>query len=165
MFKLSHSLREFSDRKSGTNMLKLREAVDKSDNNKIILCLVELRKSSKNKEIDRLTFEILVNLIKTPNTKIINYTLSILANCCMSNKYRTIFKEVGGVSHLALIVKTVDNDSIICRACRLIGNLALSTDLAKELCANNTGLALLGLLDKQDNLSADTLTMAFRGIK
>lgn len=146
-------------------MLKVEEDFKSCPNKKIISFLMKLRKSSKMGAVDKKTFKMLVDLIKMPNAKILNYTLSILANCCVKNIYRTMFMELGGLPHLILIVNTIENDSIMCRACRLVGNLALNTEVAKELCEKDTDLALLKVLERHENLSSDTLIMTFRAVK
>lgn len=64
------------------------------------------------------------------------------------------------------IIKTVCRDSIVGRACRLIGNLAQRTINAEGLHGNGAVTALVTLIENRDkNTSYPTLTMAVRAIR
>lgn len=147
----------------------LKEYHGKQDSNGILSSLLNVKKhlrGAKNVgDIDRETCEILVNLIKYPNSKIMDITVSILANCCRKSSHRKMFKELGGIPLLVLIIKTVDNDSILCRSYRLLGNLAYDYSLASVLNEYNVGFILLKSLEKIDNKSPATLMMTFRAVK
>lgn len=67
---------------------------------------------------------------------------------------------------LVNILKTVCRDSILGRACRLVGNLAQRTSNAEILHNHGTVTALVTLIESRDkNTSYPTLTMAVRAIR
>lgn len=143
----------------------LKEGLESCDNKKIIIALTKLRKLSKVHKIETETFRLLVELIKQPNEKVLNYSLSILANCCVNEIYRKLYKDFGGLPHLILIIRTVENDGIICRACRLIGNLAGNKELASDICKLDVAVHLLQLTEHREKLSRDTVQMIFRALE
>lgn len=148
---------------------RFRETCYANDTEKIISSLTRLKKSIKwtksVHDVDEETFEVLINLIKMPNAQILDTSLSIIANCCLNSRYRELFKENGGIPHLILILKTINNDSINCRAVRLIGNLANDIKIAKELQEHDVGILLVESLKIHNDLSTSTLLMIFRSIK
>lgn len=67
---------------------------------------------------------------------------------------------------LVNIIKTVCRDSIVGRACRVIGNLAQKTSNAEGLHNHGVVTALVALIENRDkNTSYPTLTMAVRAIR
>lgn len=148
---------------------KFKEMCRKDDNYKIISSLIEIRKTVKwdkhNADVDDESFQFLVNLIKKPNEKMVDYSLSILANCCLNKHYRTLFKKYGGIPHLILVLKNIDCDSIVCRANRLVGNLAIDKELITILQEQDIGMILVEMLKKHDKMSSPTLLMTLRTIK
>lgn len=156
------------DRK-GKVFTRFKEMCRKNDKDKIITSLIEIRKcvkwDKKIADIDEESFQFLINLIKMPNTKILDYSLSILANCCVNEHYRDLFKKYEGIPHLILVLKTIDNDNIACRASRLVGNLAIDSKLVKDLQEQNVGIMLVETLKKHNEMSSSSLLMTFRSIK
>lgn len=67
---------------------------------------------------------------------------------------------------LITVLKTVCRDSIVGRACRVIGNLAQKLSNAEELHNHGAVSALTNLIENRDkNTSYPTLTMAVRAIR
>lgn len=67
---------------------------------------------------------------------------------------------------LVSILKTVCRDSIVGRACRVIGNLAQRSTNAEGLHSHGAVAALVNLIENRDkNTSYATLSMAVRAIR
>lgn len=67
---------------------------------------------------------------------------------------------------IVTVLKTVCRDSIVGRACRVIGNLAQKPVNAEELHNHGAVSALTTLIENRDkNTSYPTLTMAVRAIR
>ncbi|XP_033361195.1 armadillo repeat-containing protein 5 [Bombus vosnesenskii] len=92
--------------------------------------------------------EILVNLLRYfHNIKALNMTLSILANACMNSDAREKVRGSRIAIYVVSIVKYMKlNSSMVCRACRLIGNLSECDWHAKSLCEAGAIQALINLL-------------------
>lgn len=148
---------------------KFKEMCHTMDTENIISSLTKLKESIKwtksVSDVDDETFKLLIDLIQMPNTRILDMSLSIIANCCLNPKYRELFKNNGGIPHLVLVLKTIDNDSIACRTSRLIGNLAKDHMLAKELQEHDVGIILVKSLKMHKDMASATMLMTFRGIK
>ncbi|XP_059610964.1 uncharacterized protein LOC132257920 [Phlebotomus argentipes] len=102
----------------------------------------------------------LVNLIKKPNEKIIDLSLSILGNCCTVEKCAKKAGELGIVAPLILLLRTVTNDSIQCRTCRILGNIAAIEEIAKQISSRGISSIILPILDEAKPIA--TLVMAVR---
>uniref|UniRef100_A0A1B0CF57 BTB domain-containing protein n=2 Tax=Lutzomyia longipalpis TaxID=7200 RepID=A0A1B0CF57_LUTLO len=102
----------------------------------------------------------LVELIKKPNEKNIDMALSIIGNCCTVEDCAKKAGELGIVPPLILLLRTMTSDSIQCRACRILGNIAADDAIAKII--NDRGIAaiLSGILDETKPIA--TLVMAVR---
>ncbi|KAF9421142.1 hypothetical protein HW555_002854 [Spodoptera exigua] len=109
--------------------------------------------------------EYLLPHLRKPNERILDITLSILGNCCLEEESSLV---VGKYSFAPLvnIIKTVCRDSIVGRACRVIGNLAQRNTNADGLHNHGAVTALVTLIENRDkNTSYPTLTMAVRAIR
>ncbi|XP_022838097.1 armadillo repeat-containing protein 5 [Spodoptera litura] len=109
--------------------------------------------------------ECLLPHLRKPNERILDITLSILGNCCLEEESSLV---VGKYSFgpLVNIIKTVCRDSIVGRACRVIGNLAQRNTNADGLHNHGAVTALVTLIENRDkNTSYPTLTMAVRAIR
>ncbi|XP_076675105.1 BTB/POZ domain-containing protein Rnb isoform X1 [Andrena cerasifolii] len=107
---------------------------------------------------------ILVNLLRYHNLKILNMTLSILANACMTADAREKVRGSKIASHVVSVVKHVSFGSTLhCRACRLIGNLSECDWHARSLCEVGAIQALVDLLQLDTNMQ--TYLMGVRAIR
>ncbi|XP_021941760.1 armadillo repeat-containing protein 5 [Zootermopsis nevadensis] len=107
----------------------------------------------------------LVNFLRKPNEKILDVTLSILGNCCLDNDCRNEVVSYGIVSPLASIIHNISRDSIQCRACRLVGNLAQELCFAEQLHNENITPSIVALLDTDSGSSIATRQMAVRALR
>ncbi|KAL4715456.1 hypothetical protein ACJJTC_015359 [Scirpophaga incertulas] len=104
--------------------------------------------------------------LRKPNERILDITLSILGNCCLEEESNTVVGKLNSFSPLVSILKTVCRDSIVGRACRVIGNLAQKNSNAESLHNHGVVAALVSLIESRDkNTSYPTLTMAVRAIR
>ncbi|XP_076232608.1 BTB/POZ domain-containing protein Rnb [Calliopsis andreniformis] len=107
---------------------------------------------------------ILVNLLRYHNLKILNMTLSILANACMSADAREKVRGSKIANRVVSIIKHIKlGNTLHCRACRLIGNLAECDWHAKSLCEVGAIQALVDLLQLDANMQ--TYLMGVRAIR
>ncbi|KAG6452804.1 armadillo repeat-containing protein 5 [Manduca sexta] len=110
--------------------------------------------------------EYLVPHLRKPNEKILDITLSILGNCCLEEESSLVVGKLHTFGPLISILNTVCRDSIVGRACRVIGNLAQRTQNAEALHNQGVVTALITLIENRDkNTSYATLTMAVRAIR
>ncbi|XP_075977580.1 BTB/POZ domain-containing protein Rnb isoform X2 [Anticarsia gemmatalis] len=110
--------------------------------------------------------EYLLPHLRKPNERILDITLSILGNCCLEEESSLTVGKLYIFGPLVNIIKTVCRDSIVGRACRVIGNLAQKTSNAEGLHSHGVVTALVTLIENRDkNTSYPTLTMAVRAIR
>ncbi|OAD58302.1 Armadillo repeat-containing protein 5 [Eufriesea mexicana] len=132
----------------------------------ILSCLARLQNDSKcyKQFAKNGGLSILVNLLHYHNTKILNMTLSILANACMNSDAREKVKGSKIVSRVVTIIKHIKlGNTIHCRACRLIGNLSECNWHAKSLYEAGAIQALVDLL--QLDIYMQTYLMGIRAIR
>ncbi|KAL0883062.1 hypothetical protein ABMA27_016532 [Loxostege sticticalis] len=104
--------------------------------------------------------------LRKPNERILDITLSILGNCCLEEESSIAVGKLNSFGPLVSILKTVCRDSIVGRACRVIGNLAQRNSNAEGLHNHGTVAALVNLIENRDkNTSCATLSMAVRAIR
>ncbi|CAG9786810.1 unnamed protein product [Diatraea saccharalis] len=104
--------------------------------------------------------------LRKPNERILDVTLSILGNCCLEEESSLLVGKLNSFVPLVNILKTVCRDSIVGRACRVIGNLAQRNTNAEGLHNSGAVAALLAVIEKRDNnTSYPTLAMAVRAIR
>ncbi|XP_047029859.1 armadillo repeat-containing protein 5 [Helicoverpa zea] len=110
--------------------------------------------------------ECLLPHLRKPNERILDITLSILGNCCLEEESSLAVGKLYSFGPLVNIIKTVCRDSIVGRACRVIGNLAQKNSNADGLHNHGAVSALVTLIESRDkNTSYPTLTMAVRAIR
>ncbi|CAL7947352.1 unnamed protein product [Xylocopa violacea] len=134
--------------------------------NGILSCLIRLKNDTKcYKQFTKDGgLSILVNLLRYHNTKILNITLSILANACISSDAREKVKGSKIACRVVSIIKHIKlGNTIHCRACRLIGNLSECEWHAKSLCEAGAIQALVDLLQLETNIQ--TYLMGIRAIR
>lgn len=103
----------------------------------------------------------LVSFIKRPSKRILDLALSILANCCTDQECVQEVIQLNAVPALLVILKTIPNQLILCRTCRLLGNLATDKKNAKCIQDGNLVTALVALLD-EEGVDPATLLMITR---
>ncbi|XP_003704054.2 BTB/POZ domain-containing protein Rnb [Megachile rotundata] len=107
---------------------------------------------------------ILVNLLRFHNLRILNMTLSILANACISSDAREKVRGSKIANRVVSIIKHIKLENTLhCRACRLIGNLSECDWHAKSLCEAGAVQALVNLLQLDTNMQ--TYLMGVRAIR
>ncbi|XP_067005587.2 armadillo repeat-containing protein 5 [Anabrus simplex] len=113
---------------------------------------------------ERRALEDLVNILHKPNEKILDVTLSILGNCCLEHESRVEVANYGIAAPLVAVLHNINRDSIQCRACRLVGNLAQNYNLALELHEKGVISGLVVAADVGEN-SIATRQMAVRALR
>ncbi|XP_072746397.1 uncharacterized protein Rnb [Anoplolepis gracilipes] len=138
-------------------------------NNKsgIVTCLAQFKRDPKRcKELAKRSsnLNILVQLLRHKNDAIVNMSLSILADACMSFDVREKVKNSKIGVNVVLIIKNLKLDTKLhCRACRLVSNLSECSWHVKELCNAGVVKALIPLLMLKTN--TQTYCMAVRAIR
>lgn len=99
------------------------------------------------------------------NDKLIEVILSIMGNCTYKSENCAIQAFENNVSEviISILNNNTDNDSIMTKACRLIGNLAQYQKIALNLQSKGLALATSNLLSEE--ASRSMLTMAVRVIR
>lgn len=99
------------------------------------------------------------------NEKIIEVILSILGNCTYKNEKCANQAFENNISEviIAVLNNNTDNNSIMTKACRLIGNLAQYQKIALNLQSKGLALSVSNLLSEEGSRSM--LTMAVRIIR
>ncbi|XP_054257867.1 armadillo repeat-containing protein 5 isoform X2 [Macrosteles quadrilineatus] len=105
----------------------------------------------------------IVRLLNKPNEKILNVSLSILANCCLQEECRDQVVSYGAIPLIIPILKNINQDSIQSRACRLIGNLTQSYKIADKIHEQHITPVLVNVLNTSSSLS--TQQMAIRALR
>ncbi|XP_075220100.1 BTB/POZ domain-containing protein Rnb isoform X2 [Lycorma delicatula] len=138
------------------HFIKLVSALRNDSSNTIYKALSQLRiDTEKNKlaykylcEIN--AFKILVKFLQLPNDKILNITLSLLANSSLNECSRKQIGESGVVPPLVSILKHIVQDSIQNRACRLAANLALSKNIAYDLYEHKAVSSIINVINSSN---------------
>ncbi|XP_060811648.1 armadillo repeat-containing protein 5 [Bombus pascuorum] len=155
------------ERQNGPILQELVKCIKLESKGGILSCLVRLKNDSKcYKQFAKDGgLGILVNLLHYyHNIKILNVTLSILANACMNSDAREKVRGSKIASRVVSIIKHIKLENTIhCRACRLIGNLSESDWHAKSLCEAGAVQALINLL--QLDTYMQTYLMAVRAVR
>lgn len=115
--------------------------------------------------------ELLPKLLDDPdsqnsqNEKIIEVILSILGNCTFNNEKTANQAFENNISEIiiSIVNNNNENNSIMTKACRLIGNLAQFQKIALNLQSRGLALSVSNLLSEEANRSV--LTMAIRIIR
>ncbi|XP_047503466.1 armadillo repeat-containing protein 5 isoform X3 [Pieris napi] len=110
--------------------------------------------------------ECLIPHLRKPNERILDVTLSILGNICLDEKCSLAVGKLNTFGPLVCILNTVCRDSILGRACKMVGNLAQSKSNAENLHNHGIVKALVSLIESRDKSTSNpTLTMAVRAIR
>ncbi|XP_022117785.2 armadillo repeat-containing protein 5 isoform X1 [Pieris rapae] len=110
--------------------------------------------------------ECLIPHLRKPNERILDVTLSILGNICLDEKCSLAVGKLNTFGPLVCILNTVCRDSILGRACKMVGNLAQTKSNAENLHNHGIVKALVSLIESRDKSTSNpTLTMAVRAIR
>jgi hypothetical protein len=155
------------------NLEKVKQLVEElsgagSDKKLIYKQLVKLRveviKDNAGIELFRICsgLEKLIKILEKPNPQILEVGLSILGNCCMSEKCRKEAFEKGIVS-IVIPSLSLQNKHILSRSCRLIGNLAINPKIGEALQESGAAFALNNVLDDNEK-NSQISSMAIRAV-
>ncbi|XP_046744966.1 uncharacterized protein LOC124410547 isoform X2 [Diprion similis] len=124
---------EKNDRQLSLNLIKNLKSDSKTE---ICSSLTILKRDSKCQKQFVLDggLILLVQLFHTESLKILDLLLSVLANMCLHAYVRIEIRSIDPAAEVTSILKNNKSQSIQCRACRLIGNLAECSWHAKALC-------------------------------
>ncbi|KAK3919634.1 Armadillo repeat-containing protein 5, partial [Frankliniella fusca] len=154
-----------------TNITFIFKQLESPSSSTVLRGLVELRnkllKSPTGFQLFRENngLKYLLRFVRKPNEKILDLTLSILANLCLEEFFRSqVAEDSGLVIHILSLVSHMQKDSIIGRACRLIGNLATSQSISAKLHQKGAVSKLIACLKSTDT-SAGTKHMAVRALR
>ncbi|XP_034241242.1 armadillo repeat-containing protein 5 [Thrips palmi] len=107
----------------------------------------------------------LFRFVRKPNEKILDLTLSILGNLCLEDDIKTkVAEENGFIAHILNLITHMQKDSIIGRACRLLGNLATNQIIAVTLHQKGAVPKLIESIKSKDT-SPGTKHMAVRALR
>nr|XP_046481125.1 uncharacterized protein LOC124218582 isoform X3 [Neodiprion pinetum] len=124
---------EKNDRQLSLNLIKDLKSDSKTE---ICSSLTLLKRDSKCQKQFVLDggLLLLVQLFHSDSLKILDLLLSVLANMCLHTYVRIEFRSRNPASEVTNLLKNNKSQSIQCRACRLIGNLAECSWHARALC-------------------------------
>lgn len=105
----------------------------------------------------------IVKFLGKSNQPVLNDAMSILADCCMSEKCRIEADASGIILLLIPILQGISNDEIQCRGCRLVGNLAQTHSIAKKLHEQKIVPCLVDILNS--STSPTTLVLGIRALR
>ena len=93
-------------------------------------------------------------LLERPNSKIVDVGLSILGNLCLESDVRRKIhdRSLRALPILVTILTTISEEAIICRASRVVANLAQDATLAYRLHQSN---ALNVLVKVEEDVTTD----------
>ncbi|XP_035723787.1 armadillo repeat-containing protein 5-like [Vespa mandarinia] len=146
--------------------IELSKYLKNSSKSGITTCLAQLKTDSKcyRQFVKDGGLNILIKLLRSQDLKILNMTLSILANACMISDTR---EEVKGTKIGYYVLYIIQNfkldNSLHCRASRLIGNLCECGWHARSLYEAGSIQALAKLLQSKTNMQ--TYLMVVRAIR
>ncbi|XP_011175415.1 armadillo repeat-containing protein 5 [Solenopsis invicta] len=133
----------------------------------IATCLDQLKSDPKRcKEFIKRTsyLDILIQLLRCENQRIVDRSLSILADACMIDDVRKKVRNSKIEFNVLLIIENLEQNAMLhCRACRLVSNLSECSWHAKEMCDAGIMKALVALLTSKTNV--DTYCMAIRAVR
>jgi len=120
-------------------MDKLKVRLKSADTKDVLWALTEIRNQHKigSSRIDLV--EDLVPLLDRPNTKVIDHSLSVVANMLMDSKVRSKFRTLGGIDKLVKIINNLEDLSLLRRGFRAVSNAALDPKTCRTL--HQLGLA------------------------
>ncbi|XP_034941808.1 uncharacterized protein Rnb [Chelonus insularis] len=155
------------DRKLRSSVIEeLSDHVSSRSKHDIIACLNTVKNDPKifddfckGKGLD-----ILIKLLKYQNARILDITLSILANAFLESSIREEVRDSKLAHNVIWIIKNINsNGTLHCRACRLISNLVQSERHATIFCEAGVINVLNGIII--DSTSSSTLLMAVRAVR
>ena len=103
------------------NPVKLKALLSSQESKYILKGLLEIRTKTIKTEsgVDALLEEnfipVLINLLTQTNSKILDITLSILANLLQEDLARRQLRASGGLTRLMNIIQNLEESSVLCR--------------------------------------------------
>nr|CAD7418655.1 unnamed protein product [Timema poppensis] len=149
------TLKSTSSSKLYKVLVKLRSLLGGSRDG---LCVVEslLQDSESLKEV--------LKCLEQTNEKLIDVALSLLGQCCyMKEDIRLKVCEYGVIPPLVVILRNMTRDCVLCRASRLVGNLAQTPSVAQQLHSAEIVAPLVTILGTK-NTSNSTILMTIRAL-
>lgn len=104
-----------------------------------------------------------VRLLSKPYEKILEVALSILGNCCTQKMCCTQAISNGIVPPLLTILKSIRSPKVLCRVCRLLGNLSRESN--EKICSLAKGIGVILASVLEDTKDVATLGMAIRATR
>nr|CAD7427753.1 unnamed protein product [Timema monikensis] len=150
------TLKSTSSSKLYKVLVKLRSLLGGSRD---ALCVVEslLQDSEALKEV--------LKCLEQTNEKLIDVALSLLGQCCyMKEDIRLKVCEYGVIPSLVVILRNMTRDCVLCRASRLVGNLAQTPSVAQQLHSAEIVAPLVTILGTK-NTSNSTILMTIRALR
>ncbi|XP_011873921.1 PREDICTED: uncharacterized protein LOC105565385 [Vollenhovia emeryi] len=133
----------------------------------IAACLDQLKSDSEHRKklFERTDcLDILVQLLRSDNQRIVDRSLSVLADACMTDDVRKKVRNSKIGFNVVLIIENLESNAMLhCRACRLVGNLSECRWHAEKLCNAGVIKALVALL--QSKTDEQTYCMAVRAVR
>ncbi|KAJ8679925.1 hypothetical protein QAD02_015712 [Eretmocerus hayati] len=154
------------EEKDSHTLAELKKQITANSKPKILACLTRLRDDSQccKRFINSGGLGLLVQLLKYQDIKIINATLSILANACIGSDARQEVRDTNIIKYTLWILRNLKvSDNLHCRACRLVGNLSDCTRHAKGFFDAGIIEALHDVLTTSAN--SQTYMMAIRAVR
>ncbi|KYM95607.1 Armadillo repeat-containing protein 5 [Cyphomyrmex costatus] len=138
-----------------------------SNHRGIITCLDQVKNDPKRcKEFIKRNncLDILIRFLRCGNQRIVDRSLSILANVCMTDDVREKVRNSKITFNVVFILENLELNAMLhCRACRLVSNLSECSWHAKELCDAGVIKALVALLTSKTDVQ--TYCMAIRAVR
>uniref|UniRef100_A0A1A9WPN1 ARMC5-like ARM-repeats domain-containing protein n=1 Tax=Glossina brevipalpis TaxID=37001 RepID=A0A1A9WPN1_9MUSC len=106
----------------------------------------------------------MIRFLNKPHEQILEVVLSIMGNCCTDVNSCKEALENKIVPPLTVILKSIPNPIIQCRACRLLGNLA-KVDTQQLVIAHSSALGKALCQIIEDSSDVQTRMMAFRACR
>jgi len=141
---------------------KLKALLASSESKHILKALIDIRtrvvKSQSGLEglLEENFVTNLVSLLNRSNPKIIDISLSILANLLQEELARKQIRSCGGIVKLINIVQNIEDNNILCRAWRAVANAAQDTKnialLHQHGLASHLSQALVSLSDSHSQV-------------
>ncbi|KAL0099280.1 hypothetical protein PUN28_020093 [Cardiocondyla obscurior] len=131
----------------------------------IVVSLDQIKNDPNYKELIKRNdcLDILVQLLRSTDRRIVGTSLSLLADGCLTDDMRKKARDSNIDDYAVIILKDPRNATLHCRACRLISNLSRCSWHAEKLCNCGvvTGLKII-LKSKTDTW---THSMAIRAVR
>ncbi|OXU25505.1 hypothetical protein TSAR_000315 [Trichomalopsis sarcophagae] len=147
-------------------LVELKKHVKANAKAHILGCLTRLKGDSQccKRFVKAGGLDLLVQLLRFQDSKIMNASLSILANLCLNSDARQQVRDTNITFNTIWILKNLKmSENLQCRACRLIGNLADCSWHAKAFYDAGVVSVLHDIIKNKANVP--TYLMAIRAVR